>query len=251
MDMLRFLFSGRRLIFTLVVIVGFGMLCRLGLWQWDRHLQRSALNAQIEAGLTQPPLDLTTFAGDPAQLDYRRVTISGQYDAAGEILLRNRSYDGTTGYHLVAPLRLADGRAALIDRGWIPYADGGRTRRAAFAPPQGTVTVVGVARRSQTSGGPPEQVVALGERRDAWFRLDTAEIGRQLGYDLLPVFVEVQPSDDARVLPQPVKTEDLGLGSHLGYTLQWFSFAIILVGGYLAVSYRQLRQRGRETGAKR
>jgi surfeit locus 1 family protein len=41
--------------------------------------------------------------------------------------------------------------------------------------------------------------------------------------------------------PLPSATTDLGLGSHLGYAIQWFSFAIILVVGYVALMLRGRR----------
>ena len=56
----------------------------------------------------------------------------------------------------------------------------------------------------------------------------------------MPVFVELQPIEGAQPqLPIPSKTESLGLGSHLGYAFQWFSFALILLVGYVILMYRK------------
>jgi surfeit locus 1 family protein len=241
MSMIQTLLTGRRLWLTLLVVCGVALCARLGLWQWDRHQQRAAENARIAAGLSRPPVALDAEA-DPQALDYRPVEVRGVFDPSHEVLLRNRSLNGATGYHLITPLRLADGRAVLVDRGWVPLAADDPEQRAAFVPPGGVVTVTGVARRAQVyQGGAEDPPLGPGRPRlDAWFRVDVARIQEQVPYPLLPVFVQQQPAPGApRSLPQPVAVEDLGPGSHLGYTFQWFSFGVVLLVGYFALMRRQ------------
>ena len=108
--MVRYILTGKRLIATFLVLIGAVALCGLGMWQLDRHSQRAALNARIAAGLAQPPVALETV-DDLQSLDYRPVTARGAFDPLHEVLLRNRSLNGVTGF-VAAP------RAA------------GRTRRA-------------------------------------------------------------------------------------------------------------------------
>ena len=76
------------------------------------------------------------------------------------MILYGRSLDGQAGNHVLTPLVLADGRAVVVDRGWVPFemdeppvADG--------APPGETeVEVEGTlfaptARRSRRDPGRP------------------------------------------------------------------------------------------------
>lgn len=240
--MVRALFSGKRLIATLLIIVGAGALCWLGFWQLDRHVQRAALNQRIAAGLAQPPAPLET-AGDIATLDYRPVTVRGVFDPTHEILLRNRSMNGTTGYHLITPLRLSDGSGAalLVDRGWIPLTEATPAARARFAPPTGEISINGIARQPEVYlGGPKDPPLGPDRPRlDAWFRVDVARIQEQTPYPLLPLFIETQPVPGAPpILPQPVPPPELDSGPHLGYAFQWFAFAVILVVGYGVIQYR-------------
>ena len=234
--MLKALFSGRRLWATLLVVVGIAITCRLGIWQLDRLAQRRAINATIDTRMAQPPAALAAPLADPAALEYRRVEVRGVYDPAQEIVLRNRALDGAPGVHVLTPLRLSGaGVAVLIDRGWIPLDQADQADRGAFAPPAGEVAVVGVVRRSQEdAGGPADPPLAAGQsRRDAWFRVDIPRIEQQAGYPLLPLFVEQQPAPGDPPLPRRVATTDLGEGPHLGYAIQWFAFALILLVGYL------------------
>lgn len=243
--MLKALFSGRRLWATLLVVVGIAITCRLGIWQLDRLAQRRAINATIDTRMAQPPAALAAPLADPAALEYRRVEVRGVYDPAQEIVLRNRALDGAPGVHVLTPLRLSGaGVAVLIDRGWIPLDQADQADRGAFAPPAGEVAVVGVVRRSQEdAGGPADPPLAAGQsRRDAWFRVDIPRIEQQAGYPLLPLFVEQQPASGDPPLPRRVATTDLGEGPHLGYAIQWFAFALILLVGYLAFTRRAIVQ---------
>jgi surfeit locus 1 family protein len=152
------------------------------------------------------------------------------------------------GVHLITPLRLSgSGAAVLVDRGWIPLEQSSPEQRRAFAVP-GEVVVQGVARLSQqNSFGPVDPPLGPDRPRlDAWFRVDIQRIQQQVGYPLLPVFVEQQPAPGDPELPRRVATTDLGEGPHFGYALQWFAFAIILLGGYLAL----VLNRGRAGAAK-
>ena len=244
--MLKLLFTGRRLWLTLLVLASALVCCRLGIWQLDRLAQRRAQNALINERMARPAVALDGAPLDPAALDYQRVEARGVYDSSQEIVLRNRALNGSPGVRVLTPLRLDGGDAAvLVDRGWLPLELAAPAARQAYAAPAGPVVVQGVARRSQTgAGGPQDPPLPAGQaRRDAWFRVDIAAIERQAGYRLLPVFIEQQPAPGDPQLPRRVATRDLGEGSHLSYTVQWFSFAAILVAGYLAWTYQQLKRK--------
>lgn len=251
MAMVRALLTGRRLVATIVVILGAIFLSSLGFWQLSRHNQRAALNERITARMSAEPMALTGETIDPEQWDYRRVTIRGTFDPDQEVVLRNRSYGGITGVHVLTPLRLeGTDDAVLVDRGWLPMEESAPEARVSYAPQPGVVTIEGVARRSQHDlRGPTDPPLAPGETRlDAWFRVDVPRIEQQTGYRLLPVFVEQQPGPNDAPLPRRTATTDLGFGSHLGYAVQWFSFAVILLVTYLVLIYQQLQRERLDTG---
>jgi len=247
--MVRHLFIGRRLWMTLLVIIGALILGRLGIWQLDRLAQRRALNSSLNTRMAQPALTLAGAAIDPAALEYRRGEVRGVYDPAQEIVLRNRELDGTPGVHILTPLRLSSSdTAVLVDRGWIPRDQAGPAARGAFPAPPGQVLVTGIARLSQdeSAGGPQDPPLGPDRRRlDAWFHVDTTRIQQQAGYPLLPIFIEQQPAPGDPALPRRVATADLGEGPHMGYAVQWFAFAIILMVGYIAFIYTHTK---RESG---
>jgi surfeit locus 1 family protein len=101
----------------------------------------------------------------------------------------------------------------------------------------GEVEVEGIIRRSQSKsaiGGKADQLPGPGDPPlDAWYWINIPDISKQLPYELLPVYVAAQPALGGQQLPYRAETElDLSEGSHLGYALQWFTFAAILGIGY-------------------
>src|SRR5262249_51205709 len=108
----------------------------------------------------------------------------------------------------------------------------------------GAISVEGIARLSQeNAAGPRDPPLEPDQARlDAWFRVDIPRIQAQMGYPLLPLFVEQQPALGDPPLPRRVPTTDLGEGPHLVYAIQWFAFAIILLAGYLAFTHQQMHR---------
>jgi surfeit locus 1 family protein len=248
--MRKTLFTGRQLRLTLAVLAGVIVLCRLGIWQLDRLAQRHAQNALIDAQIAAPAMTLTGAPINSNVLDYRRVRVRGVYDSAQEVVLRNRALDGVPGVDLITPLRLAgSAQAVLVDRGWVPLDQSAPAARRAFDEP-GEVTIEGVARRAQTyTGGPVDPPLSPDRPRlDAWFRVDIPRIQQQLGYPLLTVFIEQQPTAADPPLPKRVPTTDLGEGPHLSYAIQWFAFATTLLVGYVAFVYQRMRRLSRQPG---
>ena len=214
-------------------------LISLGIWQLDRLQQRRAFNAQVETMRARPALDLN--ADQPADLvsqEWRAVHITGTYDFKNQVALRNQYYGDQYGYHLITPLLFADGKAVLVDRGWIP-ADGNSTPADwRKFDETGAITLSGQIRLGQTKpafGGVDDPALNPGQSRlDLWNNLDMARIASQIPYKILPVYI--QPNADANDTEPPFPFQpdvDLTEGPHFGYALQWFSFAAILFFGYL------------------
>lgn len=231
------MFQRKWLFATLFVLAGTALCIRLGIWQLDRLAQRRAFNAQVETERAQPVLDLNQqLPENIADMEWRPVKVSGEYDFANQVALRNQYNGEQYGYHLLTPLRF-NGKTVLVDRGWIP-ADGNS------APPDwrkydeetGTVTVSGQIRLEQTKpifGGVADRLPENGTRLEVWNNLDLTHIAGQMPYPILPVYIQPKPRANDTQPPIPFQPEvDLTEGPHMGYAIQWFSFATLLFVGY-------------------
>ncbi|MEW5942030.1 MAG: SURF1 family protein, partial [Chloroflexota bacterium] len=231
MTILRILprmFSRQWILATLLVLAGAAVCARLGIWQLDRLDQRRAFNNQVLSMRALPPLDISAGAPDDiAAMEYRAVVASGMYDFENQVAIRNQYYNGMYGYDLLTPLRLADGTAVLVDRGWVA-AEGAETREgwSRYDGPQ-PVRVEGVIRLSQaesTFGGVTDPTLAPGQTRlDFWTFVNVERIGRQAPYRVLPVYIQQTSQAGAGApIPHPEELE-LTEGPHFGYALQWFA----------------------------
>ena len=250
--MIRLLFSRQWWWTTLLVIAAAGVMVRLGMWQLDRLDQRRGFNARVSAQIARPPLtlDAASLAEDLAGMEYRQVVVTGTYDHAQQVALRNQEHDGRLGVHLLTPLRIAGAdMAVLVDRGWIPAEDAAPERWGAYDEP-GLVEVRGVIRQSRGRpdfGGVADPTPAPGQRLSAWNMANVEGIGRQTSLRLAPIYVQQAPDPPRAALPARSQPQlDLGEGSHMGYALQWFAFAAVLAIGYL----RYLRVQSRATASQ-
>ena len=183
----------------------------LGRWQLNRLAQRRARNAVLAARLALPPLQAQRdIPADSAR--QRRVVAQGVYDFSAERTWAGRSFQGTPGVALVTPLRLADGSAVLVDRGWVPSPDAFHVDHALYREPD-TATVTGIALVPPRGRG------------------DVAVTG------FLPFVIQAElPESPAnRGLPRRWPPPTLDDGPHLSYAIQWFSFAVIALVGTAAL----------------
>ncbi|MCX6015204.1 MAG: SURF1 family protein [Chloroflexales bacterium] len=230
--------QGRRRYLTIAVVIGVILLSRLGVWQFDRHIQRITHNQLISDRMHMTALPISQLIVLPsADRDFRRVSAVGQYDAAHQILWRNRSYAGRTGFQILTPLQSDDGAVVLVNRGWVPYESVNTAWSTQFAPPMGLQTVIGVWRESQASSTTVDEAPLVNGWRDKWFLITIPAIQSQIPLPLAPGFIDVQPdgSPQAANQPIPIFTTDMGMGSNLSYAIQWFGFAVILAVGYVVV----------------
>lgn len=207
---------------------------RLGIWQLDRLEQRRAFNAEVRAALASEPMPLDAVLAADADPAYRRVVASGTWDPASEVILFGRSLGGRPGNHVLTPLELGDGRAVLVDRGWVPadVADPPVTGDAAAA---GAATVEGILLPSDASGtGERSDGSALPEQVRA---IDVAALDPAIPADLVPgVYLLRARQEPAQDRPIPAPLPEPTEGPHLGYAIQWFTFAAVaLVGGIVLV----------------
>jgi len=236
-------------------ILGMCALCvRLGFWQLDRLEQRRARNAALVRMGALPPLVLDAATADsirrdPARFINRRVTVRGSYLPAGEVVLRGRAHEGSPGVHLVTPL-VSEGAGVLVmvNRGWVPSPDAATVDPAAYTEP-GDRAVTGLLQEVPVTGdgGTPSQArPGSGSALVTYRRLDRAALERRLGRPVLPLYVQQLPdprSNGAASAPKRVPAPALSEGPHLGYAVQWFSFAAIGVGGLAILLYRDRRNR--------
>lgn len=224
----------------LLVLVLVAAMVAAGLWQLQRHGERSDRNDLIRGRSELAPVDLAEVATPASPVDvgeleqYRQVSVTGTYVAEDQVLVRNRSFDGAPGLWVLTPIATDDGWAAIVNRGWVPssFAD------EELVPPPGRVTIAGWIQPSRTAEGLQASDPATG-RLESLARPDVERIARQVAYPVVPIVVQLRAERVGAEPPIPLPLPALDGGPHLSYAAQWFIFTTIALVGYPLILRRK------------
>jgi cytochrome oxidase assembly protein ShyY1 len=229
-------------VFVIFASVGF---YELGVWQLHRHTHQNQIDGELSRSKSTPPVDVSTLlsAGrvPPAEIQWRRVSATGTYDASHQLLVRNRVMEQSNGYEVLVPLRTSSGVDLLVDRGWIPSGPTALAPAQIPSVPGGTVTIVGRIRPPEASrsdaGLPSGQVQRIVPSQVATLT------GRPTYGGFVDLVTETPTTADApRILltPDQLLSEDWWKPPHLAYAVQWFIFVLIACGGWFILGRREL-----------
>ena len=249
----RFVLSPGWIALIVTAVLAAATMVGLGFWQKSRYHQRTEINERITAAGTAPPRpiqDLLAVSDTPRPEDaWTRITATGEYDPAHEILIRGRTLNGRVGFEVVTPLVLPDGSAVLVDRGWVPAAASDATALPEVPPaPSGEVTVVGRVHLPESDGDEPAEQSGRWQAR----RIDPDRLSAVLPYPVYGGYLLLQeqtPAADPALTPVPVRYEDAA--QNQSYMVQWWLFATVALIGTGYLIHREARNRANPRSAAR
>ena len=233
---------------------------RLGWWQLDRAAQKLELQDLQLRQRELPPLGAAELPGTPGAArvqSQRRVELSGEWLPAATVYLDNRVMDGRTGFYAVTPLRLDDGSAVLVQRGWLPRDPADRMRIGVPAPPAGAVRVSGRIAAALS------RAYELGEAGSGPIRqnLDIEKFATETGLKLRPLSAFELDESPLPSAGQPPRPDQLlrdwplpaaDVHKHHGYAFQWFALSVLTIALYVWFQIlRPRRRRARDREADR
>ena len=225
------------LFLAIVTAIAVALFVSAGNWQRGRLAQKEGMAAAWDRAQSMPAVPLPGGTVQWSDWLYRKVELRGTWLPEAQLLLDNRIRAGRTGFHVLTPMRLADSRVVMVNRGFVAALPR-RDQLPAVAVPGGEQVVEGRVAM------PPQRYLELGSggaQGAVWQNLDTARMSHALGVSLLPIVVEAigGPADGlARDWPRP----DFGADTHRIYMGQWYAFAALAV---ILFAYFTLRRRVR------
>jgi len=239
-----FSFAGRefrpRLVWVVVSLLACALFARLGYWQLDRAELRQTQAQTIHERASLPPLVLTDADVEAQALRHRPTMIRGSYEPDREMHLEGRHHQGRLGFHVITPFRMSSGAGrVLVNRGWVAMrADG--MPMSSPAPSSDLRWVRGMA---DVPGMPALALQAtFPDAIDGILKLpylDLTQIAVQFhDLPLLPVVIRLDP-DEADGLVRAWPRFESKRNMHLGYALQWFGFALLVVVLFVVLSFRR------------
>jgi surfeit locus 1 family protein len=229
------------------------VMINLGFWQLRRLDEKKTINSHVRSrgALPTEPISNLVPTGSTrsstSAVQWRRVTATGTYRVADELVVSNRSIDGQPGFWVLTPLVESDGSIIPVVRGFVYQPEFEQLGVSNVPAPAGQVTIEGALQASPTSG-------LFGQERSsgglvsAISQVDTVRLAERWGPNVLPVWLRLDsgagaPSTQGPLYPVP--PPPLSEGPHLSYAIQWFIFSAIAIGGYPMVLRRQAYGRDR------
>ncbi|WP_373992077.1 SURF1 family protein [Duganella sp. BuS-21] len=224
-----------------VLVVALGI--QLGNWQTRRAEQKIAVQEKLAQGAQAVPvaLDGAPLAADAVA--WRRVTVSGEFVRHWPVYLDNRPYQGRAGFYLLMPFKISGSNMhVLVARGWLPRDPAVRERLPAYATPEGTVTLQGVARLNaghvmQLGTAAPLAPEAIVQNADP------LQLAKDSGLTMQPFVLEqdgpARPSGDDTQLVRDWPAPALGVEKHQGYAFQWYALSAMAVIFFVVNGFRR------------
>lgn len=212
----------------LAFVIIFAIACvLLAQWQLARRTEAVHANDKVIANYDSTPAPLTStlthldsFADSQ---EWKQVLLEGTYLADEQLLVRTRPYQGSPGFEVLVPLKVASGDVFIVDRGWVPIGTTQDAPDSIPAPPSGNVQVIVRLKPGESRvpgrSAPAGQVATI-ELNDIH---KTLGIPTYTGAYGLMVSENPGTADRPKPFPKPVIDE----GPHLSYAFQWMVFGIL------------------------
>lgn len=222
---------------SILAVIGVSIFFSLGTWQVERAEEKQSLQDKIDSRQNSAEVIMRSSVANIEDKFYTPVKATGHYDSKHEILIDNEVYQGKAGYHVLTPLILKqDQSVVMVNRGWVPV---GRSRQVLpdISTPTAEVTIVGII-------SPPKSKPALildqanPDSSKVWSYFDPEVYASKTGYTLQAAVILMDESKGEGYLRYWPKY-DAKVSMHVGYAIQWYFFALIVLITYIAVNFKK------------
>lgn len=227
------------------VVVVFGILMGLGVWQLQRMAWKDSLNAQIAARTGLEPVSLSSVLErweKTKDVEYFKLRFKGRFRHDGEshyFIAKSEK----SGWRVITPLETTGGRIVMVDRGFVPDSRKNPAKRVQ-GQLEGEQVITGLARAPGIQG---PFVPDNAPEKNNWFWRDlngmaaawlpASDIKR-----VVPFFVEQEASTNPGGFPRGGAASVFLQNNHLQYVFTWFGLAgtlLVVFAVYLRGRFRR------------
>lgn len=243
------------LVGTVLTLICIPLFINFGLWQYHKAQQKlavqSAYNQAKVSDALEFPFDMTSAHSlNVDDWKYKKVKVTGTYEAKYQFLLDNQVEGDRVGYHVITPLKIDHStQYVLVNRGWILGKDT-HTELPAFTTPTGMQTLSGqiwvpskkiftledkaISTSSDKNNGEPWQAV--------WQNMDIDKYGRSVPFAISPMAIRLDANSKAGGFIRNWQVPAERITTNIGYAYQWFGFALATVLIFIYMSFTKIKQ---------
>jgi surfeit locus 1 family protein len=236
---------------TLLTLICIPLFIKFGLWQYNKAQQKQEIQVAYNQAKLDQALDFPLDILDLKQINiddwnYKKVTVTGEYDTKYQFLLDNKVEANRVGYHVITPLRIHQtSQYVLVNRGWIQGKDT-HTELPEFDTPAGSQTVAGQIWVPSTKIFTLEDKTATPLNGQSWQmvwqNMDMERYKRSVPIAVSPFMIKLDQTSTAGGFVRNWEVPVARIATHIGYAYQWFGFALaaLLIYLYMSVTRNKL-----------
>lgn len=203
-----------------LVILSVCLFTRLGVWQWQRALDKEAI-LHLEKKSSSHFSDLSSKL---IVKPYEGLFSSGHFDKDRFLLLDNLFYQHQVGFDVLTLFKTQEGKHLLVDLGWVPA-----NQNRKILPPVSLKKLKGSIKGAAYF--PSKKSWVLSGQLDnvgSWpliiEKIDISTLERLFQVELYPFILRLDKTHP-NALVRDWKVVTMKPVQHKGYAFQWFSFA--------------------------
>ena len=225
-----------------LLVVAFITACWfLSQWQFDRQAEVVSKNKLIEANYNAESMDIADVLKPnqlwDSNLEYRSVSVNGQYVPEQNFLVRNRPLNAYPGFLQLVAFRTDAGAVIWVERGWLPTGSVSDT-------PDDIPQVDAQARTLQLRLRPAEPQLDRTAPAGQLSSIFLEKISLYVDGDVYTqAYGRLVSESPALRTGEKIAKPNLSEGNHLSYALQWILFGLMAIGAVLWTLSQESRRK--------
>lgn len=229
-----------RIGFTIFCLSFFILFCVLGVWQLHRYQHKKTMLVTFQERSSTPKsfLQLSHFID---ALQFQRVTVEGEYVNEMTMFVQNKIYKGQVGYEVLTPLRIKNQKLMLlVDRGWIQQpADKSLPKIENINQEQQIEGYIKLLNEYQFILG--NNILEPARSPLVMQKINIDDISKITHQTYYPFVLRLDASQKNGFVRDWVITS-VEPERHLGYAIQWFVMAIVLMIAYFCFCCERVKE---------
>ena len=223
-----------------------------GLWQYNKAQKKIAIQAVYNHAEINEALQFPLLTNQPRDIDvedwkYKKVTVTGVYDAKYQFLLDNQVEADRVGFHVITPLKIdKTNQYVLVNRGWILGNDT-HTNLPTFSTPLGLQTVVGqIWVPSKKIFSLEAKTITTNQNKNedwkfVWQYMNIGDYQQRVPFNVSDMAIKLDSTSSAGGFVRNWQVSAERITTHMGYAYQWFGFALATLLIFIYMSFSKIR----------